>query len=85
MTPGQDATYYYTETCDDPEESLEGSGSLCETRMWGCWEERTKMSVSDPKKERMWSKPEEGSLGNRGGQEGDIGGRNEFPEDNRYC
>lgn len=43
------------------------------------------MSLCDPQKERMWSEPEEGSLGNRGGQEGDIGGRNKFPEDNSYC
>lgn len=43
------------------------------------------MSVSDPKKERMWSKPEEDSLGNRGGQEEDIGGRRKFPEDSSYC
>lgn len=83
--PGQDTTYCYTEARDDADESLEGPGSLCKTRMWGCWEERTEMSVSDPKKERLWGEPEEGSLGNRGGQEGDIGGRSKFPEDNSYC
>lgn len=40
-------------TQDDSDGSLEGAGFLCKTRMWGCWEERTEMSVSDPKKERM--------------------------------
>lgn len=83
MTPGQDTVYYHTK--DDFDGSLEIAGSLCKTRTWGCREEMTKMSVRDPQKERMWSEPEEGSLGNRGGQEGDIGGRSKFPEDNSYC
>lgn len=53
MTPAQDAMCYYTETQDDSDGSLESAGFLCKTRMWGCWEERTEMSVSDPEKERM--------------------------------
>lgn len=70
MIPGQDTTYYDTEAWDDADESLEGTGSLCKTRMWGCWEERTEMSVSDPKKERVWGEPEKAPWGTEEGRKG---------------
>lgn len=69
-----------TETQDDSDGSLEGAGFLCKTRMWGCWEERTEMSVSDPKKERMGLSQRKAPLG-----EQRRAGRSKFPEHNSYC
>lgn len=59
----------YTETQDDSDGSLEGAGFLCNTRMWGDVGKREQKCQSVTLEGKDGPKPEEGSLGNRGGQE----------------